>query len=151
LAFGLFLVTATLLPLSKIPHGALRGLAFPREQFFGMAVILAVVAPILYPNLIGWSSFAVLVAIASIQLIYVVKFTPIWTKQSVDACADLRANVDRHLSILSANVKKSNRDFDRLIAMIRARWCENAALCGASWTAGHQSITIRSAETAKLP
>lgn len=118
---SIFLVIASLLPLSKIPHGIVRGLAFPREQFFGLAVILAVLMPIVHPNPIGWSGCAVLIGAAVLQAVYIGKFTPIWSKQSVDADADLRADVDRHISILSANVKKSNRDYDKLIALIHAR------------------------------
>lgn len=118
---GVLLVIASLLPLSKIPHGIVRGLAFPREQFFGMAVILAVLILIVHPNPIGWIGGAVLVGVAVLQAVYIGKFTPIWSKQSVDADADLRADVDRHISILSANVKKSNHDYDKLIALIHAR------------------------------
>lgn len=120
-ALSIFLVIASLLPLRKIPHGIVRGLAFPREQFFVLAVILAVLMPIVHPDPIGWSGCVVLVGVAVLQAVYIGKFTPIWSKQSVDADADLRADVDRHISILSANVKKSNRDYDKLIALIHAR------------------------------
>ena len=32
------LILCSLLPLSKLPFGAIRGLAFPREQFLGLAL-----------------------------------------------------------------------------------------------------------------
>lgn len=113
------LLVATVLPLSKIPHGAVRGLAFLREQLFGLAIILALIMPLLHPNALGWGMAAALVISASIHLIYVVKFTPIWTPQSVEASTDLRQNTESHVSVLAANVKQSNREYGRLIGLIR--------------------------------
>ena len=37
----------SVLPSSKIPHGAIRGMAFPREQLFVLTVALAAVALVL--------------------------------------------------------------------------------------------------------
>ena len=36
----------SVLPFSKIPHGAIRGMAFPREQLFVLTVALAAVAAV---------------------------------------------------------------------------------------------------------
>lgn len=114
LLFGLtaILVTATLLPLSKIRFGAIRGLAFPRVQLFWIAVGLAV-ASLAVP--LGFWIAAVLLLVALAQLAYIVKFTPLWPRQSVDADAHQQADSRCHISLLAANVKKSNRDYAALI------------------------------------
>ncbi len=115
------LLLATLLPLSKFPHGAVRGLEFPREQLFLIAAVLAVVMAIWHPGTAGVLGTCALALLAAIQLGYIVKFTPIWRKQSVKASAQLMEQTDRHVSLLAANVKKSNRSYEKLIALAHAR------------------------------
>ncbi len=114
-------ILGTLLPFSKVPHGAVRGLAFLSEQFFGVAIILAVVMPLLHPTAMGWMTSVTLTVCAIIHLIYIVKFTPVWTKQSVDASTALQGETDRHVRVLAINVKQSNRAYDRLIALAQRR------------------------------
>lgn len=137
LAGLLFLISV--LPLIKIPYGALRGLAFPRVQLFWAALLLMV--PTL--ALQGLSvAFWLLMAVALIQVIYIAKFTPLWRRQSIRADASLTADNRRHIRLLTANVKMSNRAYDRLIDLTREtepdilmaietdqRWCD--ALVGA--------------------
>lgn len=118
---AVLLVVATLLPLSKVPFGAIRGLAFPREQMVALALVLVVALPWIHGGTLGAAGAVVMVAVAAIQAAYIIKFTPIWRRQSVNAGASLRADTDRHVSLLAANVKKSNRAYDRLIALISAR------------------------------
>ncbi|MGC1495488.1 MAG: endonuclease/exonuclease/phosphatase family protein [Sulfitobacter sp.] len=118
-ALSILVLVGTVLPLSKIPHGAVRGMAFLREQFFGCAIVFAIVMPLLYPNALGWGVAAALVVSAAINLIYIFKFTPLWTKQSVDATGALRDQSERHVSVLAINVKQSNRAYDRLIKLVR--------------------------------
>ncbi|MGJ5619904.1 endonuclease/exonuclease/phosphatase family protein [Sulfitobacter sp. MF3-043] len=118
---GLLVLVATLIPFSKIPHGVVRGLAFPRQQLFLMALALAVLMLVVHPNAWGWFGAMTLGLLAAIQLIHTIKFTPIWSLQSVAAPAELRADTESHIRILAANIKKSNRQFDRLISLIQAR------------------------------
>lgn len=110
------LVAFTLLPFSKLRFGAIRGLAFPRLQLFWIAMGLAVVA-VVTPG--GFWLALVLVAVGLVQLGYIVKFTPLWARQSVDADEHLSADARCHVSLIAANVKKSNRDYDALIALVR--------------------------------
>ena len=117
---GLMLLAA-LLPLSKIPHGAIRGLAFPREQFFFIAVALGLVMFFWQPGLPGLLGAVALFGAAALQLVYILKFTPVWRRQSVEAAPELKKATDRHVSLLASNVKKSNRDYEKLIALIHAR------------------------------
>jgi endonuclease/exonuclease/phosphatase (EEP) superfamily protein YafD len=114
----LLLVVASALPLLKIPHGSLRGLAFPREQFcavsIGLSILFLVSSAPLAPYGAGMAAL-----VGVFQLAYIVPFTPLWPRQSRDADADLRAQSDRQIAILAANVKLSNRAYDRLIRLVR--------------------------------
>ncbi|MCX7566689.1 endonuclease/exonuclease/phosphatase family protein [Sulfitobacter sp. F26169L] len=114
--FAAFLVVLTLLPLSKLRFGIVRGPAFFRLQMFWIALALAVVA-LMLPN--GVYVAMVLAATAIVQAIYIAKFTPIWVRQSLDVDEALRADDRRHISLLAANVKKSNRDYDALVSLVR--------------------------------
>jgi endonuclease/exonuclease/phosphatase (EEP) superfamily protein YafD len=107
---------ATLLPLSKLRHGAIQGLAFPRVQIFWFCGGLAVVA--LAVQDVPWAA-AVFAGCAVAQLVYIAKFTPLWRRQSLQADAELQADTSRQISMIAANVKKSNRDFDALCALVR--------------------------------
>ncbi|QUJ75838.1 endonuclease/exonuclease/phosphatase family protein [Sulfitobacter albidus] len=111
---GLAVLTATvsLLPLIKVPHGAIRGLAFPRQQIFWLCLFLLVAA--LWAGAPVWVT-AVFGGCMCLQSIYIAKFTPLWRRQSVRADDALQADNRRHISVLTANVKMSNRDYPRLI------------------------------------
>lgn len=115
------LLIATLLPLSKLPHGVVRGGEFPREQIFVLAVAMSAVMATTQVYHLGSIAAAVLLLVALVQLAFILKFTPIWPRQSVMADAALRQDTDRHISLLTANVKKSNREFGRLIDLTRDR------------------------------
>lgn len=113
------LVLASILPLSKIPFGAIRGLEFPREQFLFVALLLGVLAAIVLDGGALVAGIGVAAAVAALQLAYIVKFTPLWWRQSLDASDMLSRATDRQVSLIAANVKLSNRDYDRLITLIR--------------------------------
>lgn len=116
-----FLLAATVLPVSKVAMGAIRGLDFPRQQYFLLAVVLAVCVYLFLPDWLGGIGGPLLVLIALVQLIYIAKFTPIWWRQSVSAEDDLCLNEDCHLSLIAANVKKSNCAYERLIELVRRK------------------------------
>ena len=111
-----FLVLVTLLPLSGVRFGAIRGLAFFRLQIFWFAVALAVIALLMPEG--HWAGLG-LAGIALVQLGYIVKFTRLWSQQSLDADSALGADPRCHISLLAANVKQSNRDYPALIALIQ--------------------------------
>ncbi|WP_243265939.1 endonuclease/exonuclease/phosphatase family protein [Sulfitobacter sp. DSM 110093] len=117
------LILCSLLPLSKLPFGAIRGLAFPREQFLGFALLLAAAIALTQgattPS--GIVGIALMLGVAALQSLYIIKFTPIWHKQSLAASPELRRETDRQFSLVAANVKKSNRDYGKLIALVEAR------------------------------
>jgi endonuclease/exonuclease/phosphatase (EEP) superfamily protein YafD len=110
------LVAATLLPLSKLRYGAVRGPSFFRLQIFWVAAGLAVPAFMLPQE--PWAGL-ILVSVAVMQLAYIVKFTRLWPRQSVDADDVLRDDARCHISLMASNVKKSNRDFDALVRLVQ--------------------------------
>lgn len=119
--FIVILVIGSLVPLSKVPHGIVRGLPFPREQYLLLSVALAVLVPFVHS---GWPMFWALVLLAivgGVQLLYVLKFTPIWRRQSVSASDDLKANAGARISLLASNVKLSNRAYRRLTTLIQQK------------------------------
>ena len=114
------LFMASVLPFSKIPHGAIRSLAFPREQLFILTILMMIVALFFLDPRPRIYALAILAVAALVHTGYIVKFTPLWTSQSVDASQEERADADNRVSILAANVKQSNRQFDKLIDLIKA-------------------------------
>ena len=108
------MVLASVLPLLKVPHGAIKGLEFPRIQLFWVALALAGVAAWIEGALYVGLIFA---AVALLQVFYIAKFTPIWWRQTLDAGDALRKDTRRHIHFVAANVKKSNRDYDKLIEL----------------------------------
>jgi endonuclease/exonuclease/phosphatase (EEP) superfamily protein YafD len=114
-----FFVLGTLAPLSGIRHGAIQGFAFPREQFFAFAIALMVGMYFVEDGTARWVGIGLLALVAAAQLVYIVKFTPLWPRQSVTAKGEVKAEKDRHVSVLASNVKMSNRDYGRLITLVK--------------------------------
>jgi endonuclease/exonuclease/phosphatase (EEP) superfamily protein YafD len=119
LGLAVVLLFGSLLPFSKVPHGAVRGLDFPRQQFFAMAVGLAAVLPFFASGRALIWGLIMLVLVAVLQMVHIAKFTPLWRQQSVDANRAERAARGAQISLLAANVKLSNRDYGRLIEQVR--------------------------------
>ena len=115
------LVLGTILPLSKVPFGAIRGLDFPRQQYFLIAVGLIVAVAFWHPGWLGGAGLVLLVVLALAQLGYILKFTPLWRCQTVKATEQQRADTDNQVSLIAANVKQSNRQYDKLIDLVRER------------------------------
>lgn len=106
------LALATALALVPLPHGALRVLDFPRLQIIVLAALTGVWAATLYDI----PALVVLATVGLVQAGHVARFTPVWPRQSQ---APRHADPARQVSLLAANVKLSNRAFDRCIAMVR--------------------------------
>ncbi|MZQ89996.1 hypothetical protein GVY41_12960 [Frigidibacter albus] len=115
-ALAVLLLLMTLLPLLRVAHGAVRSCDFPRLQICGIALALA---PILYAFLpIPWGTAlgAVMLLVAAIQAGHVIRFTPLWRRQSL---RPEQPDPQAQVSLLAANVKLSNRAYDRLIARVQ--------------------------------
>ncbi|KIN65374.1 YD repeat domain protein [Sulfitobacter noctilucae] len=113
------LTIASVLPITKMPVGFIRSLDFPKEQFFAMSVGLAGLAYFARPDWLWGFGGLVFALLAGMQLIYIVKFTPVWPRQSTRASGALAEDSDKHVSMLAVNVKKSNRNYDALTQMVR--------------------------------
>ncbi len=117
--FVAILFLSSVLPFSKRAHGLIRGVAFPRQQFFLVSVVMAILAPFVLDAQSTMIALMILTFVGAIHLAYIVKFTPIWPSQSVDATDDVLADTDNHITLISANVKQSNREFARLVDLIK--------------------------------
>lgn len=116
IALTVVLTVFTCVPLFRWRLGAMRGPAFFRLQLFWISIGVAVLA-LFVPH--GGFIASVCAANALAQVAYIIKFTPAWWRQSVDADAELLADKPRHISILAANVKKSNRDYAALTRLVQ--------------------------------
>ena len=112
------LVLFTLIPFSRISHGFVRGADFPRQQVLLLAVLLG--AAMLWFEPPGWTwVIALMVAVAIVQAIFIGRYLPVWHKQSLSPRKHEVVSEDRTISLLAANVKKSNRDYQPLVDLVR--------------------------------
>jgi len=108
------------MPLIPAAHGAIRIFDFGRLQIIVVAGLLLCLTTVLVglSTSIGIAIAATLSVCLVIQLVHVLPFTPLWPKQTATAPGSTdNANA---LSILSCNVKQSNRDYDAVIAQVTA-------------------------------
>lgn len=111
-------VIVTLLPFSRLSHGFIRSADFPRQQVLLLALVLIAFA--------GWSRppgwiwiLGLMVAAALTQAIHIARYLPVWHKQSLRPRTSETVSEARSVSLLAANVKKSNRQYHRLIEQTR--------------------------------
>ena len=114
------MVLMSLLPLSKVPFGAIRGLDFPREQILVAALFLGVLSGFWFSGTARLVGLGIAAAVVVLQLVHIAKFTPLWRCQSLDATDKELTDTSRRVTLLAANVKLSNRDYGRLVDLIRA-------------------------------
>lgn len=113
----LLIVIATVLPLSKNPHWIVRGMDFPRLQIAVVAAVLLVVHGV-FLELQAPLTWLLMTATALCfvwQLCWVLPYTPIWPKEVKTSSA---TDSDQRLSIITANVLKTNRNSDGLIGLV---------------------------------
>ncbi|SHI58298.1 endonuclease/exonuclease/phosphatase family protein [Wenxinia saemankumensis] len=112
-----FLLLVTVIPISRLPHGAVRTLSFARQQII---VLAALTLPIVFWRAEGnamWLAGLALLAVIGFQLAYISRFFPFMPTQSVRADPAIAADRKRCLRIMTSNVKLSNRDYERLLAV----------------------------------
>jgi endonuclease/exonuclease/phosphatase (EEP) superfamily protein YafD len=112
-------LAATLLSFVRVAHGFFRSFSFPRLQILAVALaLLPLIVAFVRP--IGVMEVAVVADLVTIviQSLSILPFTPLWRKQSKALTAE--AAGDASVSILSCNVKMSNRDYDATLRMARA-------------------------------
>ncbi|AKI01629.1 hypothetical protein IMCC20628_02935 [Hoeflea sp. IMCC20628] len=111
-------LVASLVPLLPFAHGMVRSFDFGRLQAIGVAVLVIAAALI-----VGELTPVVLAAIGmaaiaiGIQLVYVLRFTPIWRSQTARFSGDIDSAAT--ISVLACNVKQGNRDYQRVVDLLR--------------------------------
>lgn len=114
--FAAILLLLTLLPLVKLPHGAIRGPAFVRLQLLITGLISLGLALMLLQGTALLLATGMHGAVVAINALYIAKFTPLWAVQTQSAPADCPK--DQQLKILTANIKLSNRSYERLTSLV---------------------------------
>ncbi|MCW2307323.1 endonuclease/exonuclease/phosphatase family protein [Rhodobium gokarnense] len=143
---------ASLIPLLPIPHGAVRMFDFARLQILAFSAATLVLAAALLP----FDTAAIVIigaalAAAAIQIVHVIPFTPVWPTQTAryegaDGTADF-------LSLLVSNVKQSNRDYDKLCAVVAEEKPDIAVFMETDpgWAKGLRPVLDDFAETVECP
>jgi endonuclease/exonuclease/phosphatase (EEP) superfamily protein YafD len=109
-ALTALLLLATGLSFLRVAHGFVRIFSFPRLQFLAAAlVLLAVGLAFLPPGGWRWFTLLGLIVVIGVQSACIAQFLPVRAKQSVRFEGD--PNGPDTVSILSANIKQSNRNY----------------------------------------
>ncbi len=149
---GSICLIASLVPLLPIAHGSVRSFDFGRLQVIAVAaivILLALVAGAQTPVVLAAIVMA-LTAIA-IQLPYVLRFTPIWPSQTARFEGDIGSAST--ISVLSCNVKQGNRDYQRVVDLIRERKPDIAVFMetDSAWAEGLKPCLVEFCETVEQP
>lgn len=113
-AVAVLLAAMTVIPMFKLPHGAVRSFSFARQQ----VIVVASLALMAALALRLWWAAAVLGIVLVWQAAYIAAFFPHGRVQSLRPDPELRRRTDLHLRIMAANVKVSNRAYHRLVALV---------------------------------
>ena len=113
------LAVLTVLPVSRLPHGAVRIADFPRIQVLCLALAALLAAQFFLAGSALVTASGILIGVVVAQGWQVLRFTPVWRRQSVRADPLQASDEGRQISIMASNVKKSNRDYGRLLDVVR--------------------------------
>ncbi|MEC5322272.1 endonuclease/exonuclease/phosphatase family protein [Aurantimonas sp. A3-2-R12] len=117
-AVTVFLLFATGISFARIAHGFVRVFAFPRLQFLALTLVLVPLTVwLVAPAMWMWSLLAGQAIVLVVQAVSIAQFTPRRKRQSQRYQGD--PNGKNTVSVLSYNVKMSNRDYDRAIELVR--------------------------------
>ncbi|WP_026481176.1 endonuclease/exonuclease/phosphatase family protein [Ahrensia sp. 13_GOM-1096m] len=113
------LLTSTV-PLLPIGHGAVRAFDFPRLQIATLSGVTFLIALIVLPYTFSSGIvFLLLVAALALQLTKIAKFSPLWRRVVCNFDGN-EAEVST-INLMVSNVKMGNRDYGRLIHLIKQR------------------------------
>ncbi|MBA35220.1 MAG: endonuclease [Oleispira sp.] len=109
-----FIVIATLLPMSKNPHWIVRGMDFPRLQIAILAAGLIVFDFIFLDLTLSITWLVIIAALFCLiwQVMWVLPYTFLWRKEVLSSTVD---DPLRQLSIITANVLQTNHNSAALI------------------------------------
>ncbi|WP_254879541.1 hypothetical protein [Pseudoalteromonas sp. McH1-7] len=111
-SLSVVILVATLLPLAKHPHWSVRAMEFPRLQLVTMtAVALMLCIAFFKLSLLSVITMFVLTACLCFQLWWILPYTPLWPVEVKHATSNTQT-----MSILTANVLQTNRQFSLLLS-----------------------------------
>lgn len=113
----LLIVIASALPLSRHQHWVVRVMDFPRVQIAFMAAVLLVINCLCLDltRAFSWCLVAAAGVCLLWQLKWVLPYTRVWSKE---VNASKGSDPARELSIITANVLKTNRNSDALVELV---------------------------------
>ncbi len=113
-------LAASLLPLVPMSHGLIRIFDFGRLQVIAVALAVAVITGLAgMTSHVDYLSLAMAGCALVLQVCFVLRFTPLWWKQTRSARGAPKA--DATISVLTCNVKQGNRDYVRVAGLVRER------------------------------
>ena len=108
---------ASLVPFLPFARGMVRAFDFGRLQVIGLASVV-IAATMLFE--VDAPTYLIAIGLAAaaiaIQLVFVLRFTPLWRRQTVQFRGD--PNTTPTISVLACNVKESNRDYQSVVDMV---------------------------------
>ncbi len=117
LAATVLLGIATLLPRLRSPHWLIRGMDFPRLQLAVVAIVILVAQLSMLPpgEPSTWGQVAVTLSCLTWHLWWILPYTRLWP---IEVQAARTRDPNRRIRILNANVLTSNRNAEKLLAMV---------------------------------
>ena len=118
LTLTFFITVATLAPMLRISHWVIRSGDFPRLQLAFVAAALLIAECVLLDWTATRSWFAIVPTLGAliVQLWWVLPYTPLAPKEVKSAQDD---QSDNKITILTSNVLTTNRQSDKLIALVK--------------------------------
>jgi endonuclease/exonuclease/phosphatase (EEP) superfamily protein YafD len=117
-ALTFFLVVASVLPLLPFSHGIVRVGDFPRQQFLAVAAVLLLASIFIGGEETGWRVVQMaLAAVVVIQAPHILRYTPVWRRQTSDAKPE---DEGERIRLVSSNVKMGNTHYRELADEIAA-------------------------------
>ncbi|MDW7547699.1 endonuclease/exonuclease/phosphatase family protein [Pseudoalteromonas sp. SCSIO 43201] len=115
-SLSVVILVATLLPLAKHPHWSVRAMEFPRLQLVTMTAVALMLCIVFFKlSLLSVITMFVLTACLCFQLWWILPYTPLWPVEVKHATSNTQT-----MSILTANVLQTNRQFSLLLSQVRA-------------------------------
>lgn len=144
IALTVFLSISTLLPFLPVAHGIVRVGDFPRQQILAIALALLVATVVVGDGATAWRIVQLaLLVVACIQVFFILPFTPLWRKQTVDHRPGSPGSQEGEpLRLLACNVKMSNRRHRDLADQIHGNDPDIVVLMEVddSWIAGLRDV-----------